>query len=327
MRKLSYREALGAAVHEEMRRDPNVVVFCEDAHFPFFPYSQFADEFAPERIPVVPISEEGFTGMAIGAAMTGVRPVVDYTIASLMYEAYDQIMNHAAKNRFLFGGQTSVPVVLLAAMKYANYTAAQHSDRPYPHFMNQPGIKVVIPTNPTDCYGLMKTAIRDNDPVVFLEPLVLWSTKEELPDEEYLIPFGQAAVKREGSDVTVVAIADAVPKAVAAAEELSSSGIDVEVIDPRTLVPLDFATILESVAKTGCLVVADPANRTCSAASEIAATVAEQAFDSLRGPIVRVCTPDVHVPFSWALEADLYPTTAKIAAAVQTLVDRERVSI
>jgi pyruvate dehydrogenase E1 component beta subunit len=326
MRTLSYREALGEAVREEMHRDPNVVVFCEDVRWPFMPYSKYASEFRADRMPVVPISEEGFTGVAIGAAMTGVRAVVDYTIASLMYEAHDQIMNHAAKNRFLFGGQTSVPVVLLAAMKYANYTAAQHSDRPYPQYMNQPGLKVVVPTSPSDCYGLMKTAIRDDDPVVFLEPLVLWGTKEDLPDEEYLIPFGQASVRRSGRDVTVVAIADCVPKALAAAEELAEAGVDVEVIDPRTLVPLDVAAIVESVGKTGRLVVADPANRTCSAASEIAATVVEQAFDSLRAPVLRVCTPDVHVPFSWALESEVYPTTEKIVAAVRTLWERDRVS-
>ena len=168
MRTMSYREAIREAMLEEMRRDPNVVVFCEDARFWTMPTNGFVDEFGPDRVPIMPISEEGFTGAAIGAAMTGVRPIVDYTIANLMYVAWDQIVNHAAKNRYLFGGQASVPIVFRAAMKYGNATAAQHSDRPYPQLMNVPGLKIVVPSNPADALGLLKSAIRDDDPVVVL---------------------------------------------------------------------------------------------------------------------------------------------------------------
>jgi pyruvate dehydrogenase E1 component beta subunit len=315
---MSYREAIRLAMQEEMRRDPAVVVFCEDGRFWTMPTDGFVDEFGPDRIPIMPISEEGFTGAAIGAAMTGLRPIVDYTIANLMYVAWDQIVNHAAKNRYLFGGQASVPIVLRATMKYGNATAAQHSDRPYPQLMNVPGLKIVVPSNPADALGLLKSAIRDDDPVVYFEPLLLWGTKAEVPDGEHLVPLGQAAVARAGTDVTVVAIGDAVPAAVKAAVVLAEEGIEAEVVDPRTLVPLDKEAILASVAKTGRLVIADPAHRTCGAAAEIAAIVAEEGFDSLRGPIARVVAPDVHPPFSPALERLMYPTAERIAGAVRT---------
>ncbi|WP_036494768.1 alpha-ketoacid dehydrogenase subunit beta [Nocardia sp. BMG111209] len=317
---MSYREAIRRAMLEEMRRDPNVVVFCEDARFWTMPTHGFVDEFGPDRVPIMPISEEGFTGAAIGAAMTGVRPIVDYTIANLMYVAWDQIVNHAAKNRYLFGGQASVPIVFRAAMKYANATAAQHSDRPYPQLMNVPGLKIVVPATPADALGLLKSAIRDDDPVVYFEPLLLWGSKGEVPDGEHLVPIGRAAVARAGRDVTVVAIGDAVPAALKAAAALADRGIEAEVLDPRTLVPLDRTAILESVARTGRLVVADPAHRTCGAAAEIAAVVAEEGFASLRAPIVRVVAPDVHPPFSPALERLMYPTPARIAAAAEALV-------
>ena len=191
MRTMSYRDAIREAMFEEMRRDDNVVVFCEDGRFWTMPTNGFVDEFGPDRVPIMPISEEGFTGAAIGAAMTGVRPIVDYTISNLMYVAWDQLVNHAAKNRYLFGGQASVPIVFRAAMKYANATAAQHSDRPYPQLMNVPGLKIVIPTNPADALGLLKSAIRDDDPVVFFEPLRLWGMKGEVPDGDHLVPIGE----------------------------------------------------------------------------------------------------------------------------------------
>jgi pyruvate dehydrogenase E1 component beta subunit len=325
-RIMSYREALRQAMLEEFRRDPRVVVFCEDARFWTMPTKDFVDEFGEDRVPVMPISEEGFTGAAIGAAMTGVRPIVDYTIANLMYVAWDQLMNHAAKNRYLFGGQAKLPIVFMAEMKYANATAAQHSDRPYPAFMNMPGLKVVVPSNPADCLGLMKTAVRDDDPVVFLMPLILSGVKGQVPDGDHLVPFGQAAVARRGSDVTVVAIGDAVNHSLRTAEKLAEEGVEVEVIDPRTLVPLDRRTILDSVAKTGRLVVADPAHKTCSAASEIAALVVEEGFSTLRAPVIRVTAPDVHPPFSPALERLMYPSAERIEAAVKAVMEADRSS-
>jgi pyruvate dehydrogenase E1 component beta subunit len=320
---MSYRDAIREAMLEEMRRDDNVVVFCEDGRFWTMPTNGFVDEFGPDRIPIMPISEEGFTGAAIGAAMTGVRPIVDYTISNLMYVAWDQIVNHAAKNRYLFGGQASVPIVFRAAMKYANATAAQHSDRPYPQLMNVPGLKIVVPSNPADALGLLKSAIRDDDPVVYFEPLRLWGMKGEVPDGDHLVPLGQAAVCRPGADVTVVAIGDAVVAATRAADTLAAEGVDVEVLDPRTLVPLDTPAILASVAKTGRLVIADPAHRTCGAAAEISARVAEEGFADLRAPIARVVAPDVHPPFSPALEALMYPTPERISEAVHAVLRYE----
>src|SRR6516164_6644782 len=194
MRTLSYREALREAMLEEMRRDPSVVIFCEDAHFWTMPTVGFVDEFGLDRVPVMPISEEGFTGAAIGAAMTGLRPIVDYTIANLMYVAWDQIVNHAAKNRYLFGGQASVPIVFRAAMKYANATAAQHSDRPYPQLMNVPGLTIIVPATPADAR------------VVCFAPLVLGGPKGEVRGGGYLGPLGKAGAGRPGCDVPLVAV-------------------------------------------------------------------------------------------------------------------------
>jgi pyruvate dehydrogenase E1 component beta subunit len=305
---------------EEMRRDPTVVVFLEDGRFWTMVTDGFVDEFGPDRVPIMPISEEGFTGAAIGAAMTGLRPIVDFQIASLSAVAWDQIVNHAAKNRYLFGGQTSVPIVFRGTMKYGNSTGAQHSDRPYPQLMNVPGLKIVLPSNPADALGLLKSAIRDDDPVFYFEPLVLWGAKGEVPEGDHLVPIGRAACAREGRDVTVVAIGDAVPAALKAADALAADGVQVEVIDPRTLVPLDTEMILASVAKTGRLVVADPAHRTCGAAAEIAAVVADDGFESLKARIVRVTAPDVHPPFSGALEQLMYPNAQRIAAGIERVL-------
>jgi pyruvate/2-oxoglutarate/acetoin dehydrogenase E1 component len=238
----------------------------------------------------------------------------------------DQFVNQVAKNRYMFGGQASLPVVFRSAMFYGLSTGAHHSDRPYPMFMNVPGLKIIAPASPVDAKGLLRAAIDSDDPVLTFEACLLWGMKEEVSDEEYRIPLGQARVVREGTDVTVVAISTAVPEAVKAADALQESGISVEVVDPRTLVPLDVDAIVRSVARTGRLVVADPAHRTCSAAAEISAIVAEEAFGSLRGPIVRVTTPDTQIPFSPALEKQLYPSRDGIAEAVLRMLGERRLS-
>jgi pyruvate dehydrogenase E1 component beta subunit len=218
------------------------------------------------------------------------------------------------------GGQMKVPAVFRCALYYNSSIAAQHSDRCYPMFMNAPGLKIIAPTSPADMKGLMKSAIRDDDPVVMFEDSTLWTVKEDVPtDLDYLVPIGQADIKHSGSDVTIVAIAGCMKPALAAAVALKEEGISVEVVDPRTLVPLDKDTIIRSVAKTGRLIVIDNANRTCNAAAEIAATVAEEAFGHLRKRILRLSTPDVHIPFSPALEKPLYPSKEAIIAAVRTL--------
>lgn len=322
MRKLTFLQAIGEAQREEMRRDPRVFIMGEDVVYNVFGTTAgFPDEFGLERIRDTPISEAGFVGAAAGAAMVGMRPIVDLTIATFAYPAMDQIVSIIAKSTYLYGGQAKVPLVIRMCMFYGNSNAAQHSDRPYPMFMGIPGLKIICPSTPYDMMGLLKTAIRDDDPVLSFEDGTLWTSSSEVPDDELLVPFGKADIKHPGSDVTVVAIAGAVRHALAAAQELQKEGISVEVVDPRTLVPLDRATILESVHRTGRLVVADIAHRTCGAASEISAIVAEDGFWDLKAPIVRVTTPDTHIPFSPPLEQPLYPNKERIARAVRHVLE------
>jgi pyruvate/2-oxoglutarate/acetoin dehydrogenase E1 component len=316
MSRLTYTRAIAAAQAEEMRRDPRVFLVGTDVQTKLFGDPAAAAEFGRARIRNAPISEAGITGAAAGAAMVGMRPIVNLSIASFVYVAADQIINTLAKTQYIYGGQTEMPVVVRCQMYYGLSAAAQHSDRPYPMFMGMPGLIIVTPSTPYDAKGLLKAAIRSNDPVLVFEDATCAGVKGEVPDEDYTIEFGVADVKRRGSDVTVVAIAGAVHPALAAAEALAEQGVSVEVIDPRTLAPLDLDTILSSAARTGRLVVVDPAFRTCSAASEIAAAAAETIFVSLKAPIIRVTTPDVHIPFNRDLEMSLYPDTAKIIEAV-----------
>jgi pyruvate/2-oxoglutarate/acetoin dehydrogenase E1 component len=321
MPELSFMEAITRAQREEMARDPTVLLIGEDVRGNIYGKSRglFA-EFGPKRVLDTPISEAAFVGAAIGAAMTGMRPIVDLAIASFVYVSMDQLVSQAAKMRYMFGGQARVPIVVRAGMFYGGGTAAQHSDRPYPLFMHIPGFKVVVPSTPRDASGLLKAAIRDDDPVLFFEDGGLASLRGEVPEDEEVIPLGLAENRREGGDVTIVAIGGSVRHALTAAATLEQEGISADVIDPRTLVPLDVAAILKSVARTRHLVIADPAHRTCGAAAEIAAMVAEEAFADLSGPIVRVTTPQTHIPFSPAMERPLYPNPEKIADAVRRVV-------
>ncbi|MBW3667867.1 MAG: alpha-ketoacid dehydrogenase subunit beta [Actinobacteria bacterium] len=317
MSKLTYTQAITAALREELARDPRVFVMGEDVASNIVGYHPgFAEEFGRERVRDTPIAEAGFVGAAAGAAMVGMRPVVDMMIAPFMYVAFDQIVSIIAKATYLYGGQTKMPITIRAGMWHGASIAAQHSDRPMATLATIPGLKIVAPASPYDVKGLLKAAVRDDDPVVCLEAKRGWPTAQEIPDEEYVIPLGEAEVKREGADVTVVAVSSAVRAALDVADSLREDGISVEVVDPRTIVPLDIATILASVEKTGRLVVADPCHEMCSVASEVSATVAEHGFWNLRSPIARVTTPNTHIPFSPALEPGLYPTADRIAAAV-----------
>lgn len=317
--RISYMEAIVQAQMEEMRRDERVILMGEDLSV--YGDGLMAKTFDATRVWNTPISENSFAGMAVGAAMTGLRPIVALSIASFMYLPSDQIINQAGKLRYMTGGAVKVPVVFRCSMYYDRSIAAQHSDRPYPMFMNAPGLKILAPTSPADMKGLLKSAVRDDDPVLLFEDATLWTSKEDVPtDPDFLVPIGKAKVARAGQDVTVVGVAGAMKTVLAAADALAKEGISVEVIDPRTLVPLDTTTILESVAKTGRLVLVDNANRTCNAAAEISATVAEKAFDSLRKPIIRLSTPDVHIPFSPALEKSVYVRKDEIVAAVKRLI-------
>lgn len=317
--RMSYMDAIVQAQIEEMERDSRVILMGED--LAVYGDGKVLKTFGNNRVWSTPISENSFAGMAVGAAMTGLRPIVALSIASFMYLASDQIINQAAKLHYMTGGQMRVPAVFRCSLYYNRSIAAQHSDRPYPMFMNAPGLKILAPTTPSDMKGLLKAAIRDDDPVMVFEDNTLWPIKQDVStDVEQIVPIGKADIKRQGTDVTIVAIAGCMKPALVAAETLASERIFVEVVDPRTLVPLDKETILNSVAKTGRLIVMDNANRTCNAAAEIAAVVAEECFDQLKRRIVRLSTPDVHIPFSPILEKPLYPGADTIVAAVRSLV-------
>ncbi len=334
MSVMSFLGAIGAAQKEAMDADERVIIIGEDVEANVYGTTgggktrqetgDFVQMYGRNRIRNTPISEEGIVGAAAGAAMTGLRPIVDLSYSSFLYMAMDQLVNQVAKNRYMFGGQASMPAVFRSAMFYGLNTGAHHSDRPYPMFMNVPGLKIMVPSTPSDAKGLLRTAIDLNDPVLTFEACILWGLKEEVQDDEYWIPFGVARTHREGTDVTIVAISSSVQEALAAANELAEKGISVEVIDPRTLVPLDKQAILNSVAKTGRLVVVEPAHRTCGAAGEISAIVAEEVFDSLKAPIVRLTAPDMQIPFSPALEKQMYPNKQQIIDAVLRVTQKDK---
>jgi pyruvate dehydrogenase E1 component beta subunit len=277
------------------------------------------DEFGPERVRNTPLAEVGFVGAAVGAAAAGMRPIAELMFWMLSYIAMDQICNQAAKMRYQFGGQAKLPLVIRGLASTGG--AAQHSDSVHSMFMHVPGLKVVVPSTPYDAKGLLKTAIRDDNPVLFFEDSALSTLRGPVPEEDYTVPFGVADIKREGTDVTVVAITRMVTDALAAAEDLARDGISVEVVDPRTLVPLDKQAIIASVMKTGRLVVADEAQPTCGAAAEIAALVAEDddAFNCLDAPIQRVARKPVPVPFSPPMFRFMTPNAEDIKAAIRKI--------
>ncbi len=317
-RNITLTQALQEAMAEEMRTDGRVFIMGEDIQSGVYGASAglFA-EFGGERVRDCPLSENAFMGAAVGAAAVGMRPIVESAFC-FMWVAMDSLVSQASKMRYMFGGQVDLPIVYRASMYYGGSMAAHHSDRSYPLFMQIPGFKVVFPSNAYDGKALLKAAIRENDPVIFCEDRTILGARSHVPEEEYSIKFGVADIKREGTDATIVAIGGMVPRALAAAEALATEGISAEVLDPRTLVPLDKEAILKSVAKTGRLVVVDMAHKTCSAASEIASIVAMEGFWDLQAPIQRLGTVNVHIPFSPALEPLCYPTDLTIAEAVRT---------
>lgn len=326
-KELRFLQAIQEAQYEEMVRDERVILMGQDLRANVFGAAAgFLEAFGPERVRDLPLSEAASVGMAVGAAMAGLRPIVDLTVASFMFVAMDQFVSQAAKSRYMFGGQATVPVVYRQALYYHGGTAAHHADRPYPMFMNVPGLKIIAPSNGPDLKGLLKSAIRDDNPVLCFEDATLWGRRGRGPApeaEEHLVPLGVASIPRPGTDLTIVGIAGGARLALDAAEQLAEEGISAEVVDPRTLVPMDWDTILGSVARTGRLVVVDPANRTCSAASEISAQVVEHCFDALQAPIIRVTTDDVHVPFSPVLEKQIYPNVEKVVAAARRALAKE----
>lgn len=315
---MSFIQAVNQATVEEMRLNPRVFVMGTDVTSGLYGDYQVA-EFGAARVRNTPISELGVVGAAIGAAMTGTRPIVEVGSPTFLYCAMDQVANQASKIRYMFGGQTTVPIVIRMTVSYMGSMAAHHSDRSWALFAQIPGLKIIVPTTPYDAKGLLKSAIRDDNPVLWFEDGTVKGKRGEVPDKEYTIPIGVADVKREGTDVTIVAVGGAVYHALAAAETLQGEGISAEVIDVRTIVPLDRETILRSVKKTGRLVVVDPSPGMCSVPSEIAALVVEKAFDHLKSRVIRLVAPDIPVPFSPALERLMYPTAVTVADAVREL--------
>jgi len=324
VKQISVSHAIKEGLHEEMLRDKNVIVAGEDMGKmgnPFGITLGFLDEFGPNRVIETPISESGFTGMAVGAAMRGVRPVVELMYVDFIGVAMDPVMNQAAKMRYMTGGQVNVPMVLRAPMGSGRRNAGQHSQCLETLFTNIPGLKVVCPSTAADAKGLIKSAIRDDDPVIFLEHKLLYATKGEIPEGEYVIPIGQADVKREGKDVTIITWSRQVFFALDAAKQLEKDGIDVEVIDLRTLVPLDWETIKKSVVKTHNVVIVQEGVKRSGFAGEISAQIMEELFDELDSPVERVAALNIVPPFSPTLEDAFFPNADDIVKAVKKVVN------
>ncbi len=333
MTKKTIREALNEAMRQEMARDSKVIILGEDVAGghggtgiidayggPLGVTKGLIGEFGADRVIDTPISESAIMGAAAGAAATGLRPIAELMFVDFMGVCFDQIFNQAAKFRYMFGGKTKTPMVVRTTIGAGMRTAAQHSQCLYHMFTSVPGLKCVMPSNAYDAKGLMIEAIRDDDPVIFFENKLLYDLACDVPDESYAIPFGEANIVRDGSDVTIVAFSRMVHIADEAAKTLAGEGVSVELIDPRTTSPLDEETILESVEKTGYLVVVDESSARCGMAADIAGLVAEKAFHALRGPIIQITPPHTPVPFSPILEDAFIPSASAVTDAVRKLL-------
>jgi pyruvate dehydrogenase E1 component beta subunit len=321
-RELTFAQAVREALAEEMRRDARVCIFGEDvaeAGTPFKVLSGLVEEFGAERVIDTPISEAGFTGMGVGAAMTGLRPVVDIMFGDFLTLTMDQMVNQAAKVHYMSGGTWKVPMVLRTTLGATRRSAAQHSQSLHAWLSHVPGLKVVMPSTPYDAKGLLKTAIRDENPVVFFEDKMMYKLKGPVPEEEYTIPMGVADVKREGEDITIVATSSMVQVALGAAELLEKIGVSAEVIDPRTTWPLDEKTLVESVKKTSRAMVVDEGYGRYGVTGEIASVIAEGAFYSLEAPVKRMGAMHVPIPFSPPLEDVTVPTERTVFEAARAM--------
>jgi len=326
MRELRYVEAIREALRQEMRRDERVFLIGEDIGVyggAFGVTDGLLEEFGPERVIDTPISEQAIIGVAVGAALVGMRPVAEIMFMDFVTLAMEQIVNQAAKIHFMFGGAASVPIVIRTPAGAGTGAAAQHSQSLEAWFAHVPGLKVVMPSTPYDAKGLLISAIRDDNPVIFIEHKLLYRTKGFVPEEEYTIPLGTAEIKREGRDVTVIATSLMVIRALAAAEKLAQEGIEVEVVDPRTLKPLDVETILKSVMKTGRVLIVHEAPLTCGFGAEVSARISEsEAFYYLNAPIRRLTGLDVPIPYNRNLERSVIPQEEDIIRAVRELVEK-----
>jgi len=321
MAQIRFVNALRDAIGEEMRRDRHVFVMGEDVVAAAFGTTAYlVDEFGTQRVRNTPVSESGFVGAAIGAAMTGMRPIVDMMFSAFLYVAMDQFVSNAAKIHYMFDGQYKVPVTFICMYSAGSGQGSQHAECPYTKFMNVPGLKVLLPSTPYAVKGLLKSAVRDDNPVLLFYHMETARVVGDVPEEDYVIPLGRANIVRNGAHATVVATGAMVTKAVSVADSMGKEGISVEVIDPQSLVPLDEASIIGSVERTGRLVVVDEAFGRCGLASEIAAVVGEKAFDSLDAPIKRVTSLDVPVPASPPMERFVLPGEEKIAQAIREVL-------
>jgi len=322
-RVITFSQAVREALAEELRRDPNVFILGEDvaeAGTPFKVLAGLVEEFGPERVMDTPISEAGFTGLAVGAAMTGMRPVVDLMFGDFLTLVMDQVVNQAAKTHYMSGGKLKVPMVLRTTLGASRRSAAQHSQSLHAWVSHVPGLIVAMPSTPYDAKGLLKSAIRNDNPVVFFEDKMAYSDKGEVPEGEYLVPLGVADVKRRGEHVTLVATSSMVQVALKAADALELDGISAEVVDPRTLFPLDKDALIASAKKTGHVVVIDEGYERYGATAELASVIADGAFYHLDAPVKRLGALDVPIPFSPTLEDVTVPTPATVAAAVKELL-------
>ncbi|HVO49296.1 MAG TPA: transketolase C-terminal domain-containing protein [Steroidobacteraceae bacterium] len=315
MAKMPYIAAIDAGIHQEMQRDPSVLYFGQN--LATTENHHFLAAYGADRVRVTPISETAEIGIAVGAAMAGLRPVVELYMAEFMLVAMDQVVNEAPRFRYMSGGQVKVPLVLKAGYGFTAGWAGQHTGTLTSLFMGVPGLKVVIPSTAADAKGLMATSIRDDNPVVFLHNYMLTLEQGEVPDGEYLVPFGKADVRRAGGDVTVVATGWMVHRALAAAEQLAQEGINAEVIDPRTVAPLDLETILKSVDKTRRVVLVDQGTRQASVSGIIAAELAEHRFGSLKAPVIQITAANTTIPYSEPLEAYAVPDEARIVEGIR----------
>jgi pyruvate/2-oxoglutarate/acetoin dehydrogenase E1 component len=324
-REITFAEAIREALAEEMRRDARVFIMGEDvaeAGTPFKVLSGLVEEFGTSRVVDTPISEAGFTGVGVGAAMTGLRPVVDIMFGDFVTLTMDQMVNQAAKVHYMSGGKWKVPMVMRTTLGAARRSAAQHSQSLHAWFCHVPGLKVVLPSTPYDAKGLLKTAIRDDNPVVFFEDKMSYKLKGPVPTEEYTIPFGVADIKRAGTDITLVGTSSMVQLAMEAAALLEEAGVSAELVDPRTTWPLDEQTLIESVKKTSRAIVMDEGYGRYGVAAELAATIAEGAFHYLDGPVKRMGAMHVPIPFSPPLEDVTLPTPKAIFEAAMKLCGR-----
>lgn len=328
MRQITLSQAVNEAIAEEMRRDPTIFLIGEDvaeAGTPFKVTAGLVEEFGTERVIDTPISEPGFMGMAVGAAMTGSRPIVDLMFGDFLFLIMDQLCNQAAKAHYMSGGKLNVPLVLRTNLGATRRSAAQHSQSLHALVAHIPGLKVALPSSAYEAKGLLKTAIRDNNPVVIIEDKLMYQDKASVPEEEYLIPFGKANIVREGQDVTLVATSSMRQVCEKAADLLSEDGISAEIIDPRTIVPLDETTILSSVKKTSRAIVVDEGHQSYGVAAEIASIISEKAFYHLDAPVIRMGAMDVPVPFSPVLEDLTVPTPELVAQNARKIVFGEMI--